>query len=120
MRALVFALLALVACDEAKPSGASGRDSIIAGWKKKGLTPSAFTAAEVAVGKDCQSGTVSGVDVLVCVFPSEADAKAAEDAGLAWVGDTTGAAQAKGSILVVMADRKKADPSGRTINQMMK
>jgi hypothetical protein len=120
MRALAFALLVLAACDEAKPAGASGRTSIIEGWKKKGLTTSAFTSAQVAVGKDCQSGTVSGVDVLVCVFPSEDEAKKAEDAGLAWVGDTTGAAQAKGSILVVIADRKKADPSGRTINQMMK
>jgi len=49
-----------------------------------------------------------------------AEAKAAEDAGLTWVGDTTGASQAAGKVLVVVADRRKGDPSGRTINQMMK
>lgn len=121
MRTLSLVFVALVACDKAEaPSGASGRDSIIEGWKKKGLQASAMTKAEVSVGKDCQSGTVGGIDVLLCVFPTEAEAKAAEELGLAWVGDTTGASQAKGSILIVIADRKKADPSGRTINQMMK
>jgi hypothetical protein len=122
MRTLPLLFVALIACDKAAetPAGASGRDRIVEGWKKNGLTPSALTKAEVPVGKDCQSGTVGGIDVLLCVFPTEAEAKAAEEAGLAWVGDTTGAAQAKGAILVVAADRKKADPSGRTINQMMK
>jgi len=121
MRVLPLLCVVFVACGKAEPpAGASGRDSIVEGWKEKGLKPSAMTKAEVSVGKDCQTGTVDGIDVLLCVFPTEAEAKAAEDAGLAWVGDTTGASQAKGSILVVIADRKKADPSGRAINKMMK
>ena len=51
---------------------------------------------------------------------AEAEAKAAEDAGLVWVGETTGAAQARGTLLIAAADRRKSDPSGRTINQLMK
>ncbi len=49
-----------------------------------------------------------------------ADAKAAEEPALAWVGNVTGAAQAHGSALIVIADRKKADPNGKTINRLMK
>jgi hypothetical protein len=63
---------------------------------------------------------VGAIDVLLCVYPSPEEAKAAEEPGLAWVGETTGAAQAHGTVLVGIADRRKSDPSGRTINQLMK
>lgn len=133
MRALLL-VVALAACsksegfaggsDKAAASPTEGEDGpraeVLAAWKKGGLTPSPLTPAQVPVGKDCQTGTVGAVDVLLCVFPSNAEAKAAEDAGLGWVGDTTGAAQASGKVLVAVADRRKADPSGRTINQMLK
>jgi len=101
-------------------SAAGPRDAVLDAWKKGGLTPSPLTPAQVAVGKDCQSGTVGAVDVLLCVYASPSEAKQAEEAGLGWVGDATGAAQAAGPVLVVVADRRKSDPSGRTINQMMK
>lgn len=120
MRSLLVVLIGFgFACDKA-PTGAAARDAVIAAWKEGGLSPSPLTAATVPVGKDCQSGTVGAIDVLVCVYPTEAEAKAAEDAGLAWVGDTTGAAQARRTVLVAAADRRKSDPSGRTINQLMK
>ncbi|MDB4962737.1 MAG: putative lipoprotein [Myxococcales bacterium] len=112
-------LVGVLACDKGGAAGGS-RDEIIAAWKKGGLSPSAMTPATVPVGKDCQSGTVGAIDVLLCVYPSAADAKAAEESGLAWVGDTTGAAQANGSVLIAIADRRKSDPTGRTINQLMK
>lgn len=134
MRALLL-VVALAACS--KSEGFSGTDNsksaaapaegdegpradVLAAWRKGGLSPSPLTPAQVPVGKDCQTGTVGAVDVLLCVFPSNAEAKAAEDAGLGWVGDTTGAAQASGKVLVAVADRRKSDPSGRTINQMLK
>ncbi len=127
MRGIMVLLLAAAACgksDGSSPgfggSSAGPREAVLDAWKKAGLTASPMTAASVAVGKDCQSGTVGAVDVLLCVYPSAADAKSAEEAGLAWVGDTTGASQAAGSVLIVVADRRKSDPSGRTINQMMK
>jgi len=130
MRALLL-VLALAACGKSDGSagafgGSAGtadagpRGAVLDAWKKGGLSPSPLTPATVTVGKDCQSGTVGALDVLLCVYPSAAEAKAAEDAGLTWVGDTTGASQAAGKVLVVVADRRKGDPSGRTINQMMK
>jgi hypothetical protein len=120
-RTFVLAALVLVplaACGKDK-KGASSRDGVVAAWKKGGLEPSALTTAQTDVGKDCASGTVSKIDVLVCTFPNAKDAKDAEDKGLAWVGDTTGASKAQGEMLIVVADRRKADPSGRTINQLI-
>src|SRR4051794_3219141 len=106
-RWILIAIVCACACGKGKGGAAGGGDNLIEAWKKAGLTPSAFSAATTNVGKDCQSGTVNGVDVLVCNFASSDEAKAAQDAGLQWVGDTTGAAQAKGSLLIAVADRRK-------------
>jgi hypothetical protein len=121
MRIIVL-LVALVGCSKSGSLDKSGsaRDAVLDAWKADKLAPSALTAASVAVGKDCQSGTVEGIDVLLCNFASPAEAKAAQDAGLAWVGQATGASLARGAALVVLADRKKADPNGRTINRLLK
>lgn len=129
-RVLALVLVLFVAgCDEAKPGeggaggkspGTGGRAAVIDAWKKGGLEVSALTPATVAFGKDCQSGTLSGVDIIVCEFASPAEAEAAREAALGWVGDTTGMSQVSGKVLIAAADRRKADPSGRTINKMMK
>ncbi|MCX5745261.1 MAG: hypothetical protein NT062_22520 [Proteobacteria bacterium] len=123
MKAAGFWLaLALAACSKDAPGGADAnpRDAVLAAWKAGGLAPTPFAPLTTPVGKDCASGAVDRVDVIVCVYASAAEAKAAEDAGLTWVGDTTGMAQARGAILVAAADRKKADPTGKTINALMK
>lgn len=118
-------MVLVAACGKGGDGGGSAattpRDGVLDTWKKAGLAPSVFTAAQNSpVGKDCAQGTVNNVDVLVCNFASDAEATAAVDAGLKWVGDTTGISVPKGSVLVVAADRKKADPSGTTINKLMK
>jgi len=115
---LVVALLA-AACDKGdKPP--SARDNVIAAWKDAGLAPSTFVTAQVQVGSDCATGMVGGLDVLLCEFPNPTAAQAAEEAGRGWIGLTTGSAQSKGPVLVAIADRKKSDPSGKLINQLMK
>jgi hypothetical protein len=126
MRIFILLLL-LAACDKDskagdKPGGAAAtsRDALVAAWKKGGLDPSALTPAQVAFGKDCQSGTVGAIDVLVCSFASEAEAKAAAAAAYGWVGEATGAVKASGPLLIAAVDRRKSDPSGRTINQLIK
>ena len=118
MRHALLIAVALVGCSKSK-SGPSSQDGVFAAWKKGGLEPSAFTEAKTDVGKKCSSGTVNKIDVLVCDFGNEKDAKDAEDKGLAWVGDNTGASKAQGEMLIVVADRRKVDPSGRTINQLI-
>jgi len=119
-RALVIAA-ALAACGKGSgPTGSGARDTVVDAWKKGGLDVSEMKPAQAPVGKDCAQGTVNKVDVLVCNFPTPTEAKSAEDLGLQWVGDTTGMSQAKGSLVIAAADRKKADPNGKTINQIFK
>jgi hypothetical protein len=112
--------VALGACDKGDGAAGGPRDAVIAAWKQGGLEPSAFTPATVGFGADCQSGTVAGVDVVVCQYGAADEAKAAEEPALDWVGEATGVAQAAGRALIAAADRRKADPSGRTINQLVK
>lgn len=127
MRAILLAVLA-TACSKADDGkaapkaveGAGARDAIVAAWKTGGLTPSPMTAASVGFGKDCQSGTVNNIDVMVCVYPTAAEAQAAREPGLGWVGEATGTSITSGSAMIAIADRRKADASGRTINQLMK
>lgn len=118
MRWLLVAI-AIVGCSKDGAKGATSRDGVVAAWKKGGLEPSPLTTAKTEVGKDCASGTVNKIDVLVCTFASDKEAKEAEDKGLAWVGDNTGASKAQGEMLIVVADRRKVDPSGRTLNQLI-
>lgn len=120
MRTALLALLALALFGCSKESkGPTSRDGVVAAWKKGGFEPSELKPAKTDVGSDCATGTVNKLDVLVCTFASEADAKAAEDKGLAWVGDTTGVAKALGEMLIVVADRKKADVNGKVMNQLI-
>lgn len=118
--AFLVAALAAAACGKGGDKPAGPRDAVIAAWTADQLTPPAMAPAKVAFGADCQSGTVENLDVLVCSFASPAEAKAAEDRALSWIGSVTGAAQAHGSALIVLADRKKTDPNGRMINRLMK
>jgi hypothetical protein len=118
MKRFVFIALCVAACSKDK-GGPSSRDELVSAWKKGGLDASKLEATKSDIGKDCAQGTVSKLDVLVCTFATGAEAKAAEDKGYAWIGDTTGASKALGEQLVVVADRKKADPQGRVINQLL-
>jgi len=115
---IALALVLVAACSK-DSSGPSSRDGVVAAWKKGGLEPSKLEPAKTDVGKDCAQGTVNKLDVLVCSFPNEADAKAAVDKGYTWIGDATGASKALGEQLVVVADRKKTDPQGKVINQLL-
>jgi hypothetical protein len=125
-RAIVLAL-ALAAgaagCDKGGggAAAAGGASAVLDAWKAAGLTVSAMTPDKSgAIGADCSAGTVSGVDVVLCKFATPDEAKAAEAKGLAWIGDTTGAALAHANMLVAVADRRAADPTGRTINTITK
>jgi hypothetical protein len=128
-----LAAVALAACSKEEGPPASGsaaqvvaaggppaREAVLAAWRAGGIEVSALTPAQVGFGADCQSGIASGVDVILCAYAAPAEAAAAEAAGLAWVGGTTGAAMSAGAVLIGIADRRRADPTGRTINQLMK
>ena len=120
MRKIVFAIVLVAGCGKGTKTGSSARDALIDAWKKGGLETSAFTATTTPVGKDCATGTVNKLDVLVCTFDSSDDASKAANLGLQWVGDTTGSSQARGAAVIAVADRHKADPHGKTIEQIYK
>jgi len=123
---VLAAALAAVGCDKdegaGKPAAAGGVSAVLEAWKQAGLTVSAFDAADGGKygGGDCKSGTVNGVDAVLCSYATVDLAKAAEAPGLVVVSDTTGASLAEGKLLLVVADRRKADPQGKTINQATK
>ena len=120
MKKLAFALLVVAACGKGGATGSAARDAVIDSWKKGGLDTSAFTATTSPVGKDCATGTVAKLDVLVCTFGSADEASKAANLGLQWVGDTTGSSQAKGAAVIAVADRHKQDPHGKTIAEIYK
>jgi hypothetical protein len=124
----LLVLLALAACEEEKKDGAGAPAKsdaagvVVDAWKEGGLTVTAFTAAdgEAYGGGDCRAGQVNGVDAVLCLYATEELARGAEPKGLEQVGAATGTALTKGEVLLVMVDRKKADPEGRTINTATK
>ena len=121
------ALAALAACDKDSGKGAGAGappsdDALVAAWRKAGLEVSALTTVDGGPysAATCRGGTVSGVDVVLCRYDSGEDARAAEELGLTAVGGATGAALAHGDRLLVVADRRKQDPSGRTIDAILR
>lgn len=118
MRA-AWLILALAACG--KGDQGVGQSALLADLGKAGLTVSAFSLDKSgAIGKDCNVGTVSGVEVVICTFAKPEEAAAAEDKALEWVGAATGAALVRGNVTLAAADRAKVDPSGRTLNVITK
>ncbi len=103
--------------DTAKPLS-EAQQSVVAAWKKAGIDTT--LKASTGFGKDCSAGTIDKLEVVICEYGSADEAKKAEQPGLEWVGTTTGAAWASGSLVIAVADRKKTDPHGKTINQLMK
>jgi hypothetical protein len=123
---MVVAALAAAGCEDdgkgAPPGKLGGVDGVLDAWKKAGLTVSAFDAADGAKygGGDCRAGQVNGIDAVLCLYASSELATAAQPKGLEAVGDATGSALAEGRVLLVVVDRRKVDPEGRTLNQATK
>lgn len=116
--AALAAILALgVGCGADDPADRSA-DDVLEALGRAGLKVSDAPAVDGATlgGGRCRGALVDGLDVSLCAYPSGGAARAAEPAGLALVGETTGAALARGHLLLVVADRGKVDPAGRKID----
>ena len=106
-------LLLLVACG-------GGTEDVLAAWKKAGQTPGEFKdVGEKLPGGKCSAGRVGGLDATVCEFKGTEQARKAEDAGWELVGNTVGSVVVSGKALLVIADPRKEDPSGRRINELI-
>ncbi len=119
MRAALAMLLVCGALACSKGDG-GGADGVLAAWKKAGFEPAAFEPVKADLQGDarCHAGAIKGIEATLCELPSVADASRAEAAALATLKETTGLALAEGKLLLVLADRKHADPSGRTMNEL--
>ncbi len=113
MRRIVLLSIVFAAACNSGPAG-----DFTGAWKLAGLDPQGFTSVESNLGGKCQAGKISGVDTTVCEYETADAAKQAEAAGLAQVGDTTGASLAQGKYLLVLADRGRADPNGKKIHDI--
>ena len=96
-------------------------DKVQDAWKKAGHEVSELKPVEKTIaGGKCSAGTVAGFEATLCEFDSESKATQAQANGLAVVDDDVGASIAAGKLLLVVADRRKSDPTGRKLNEIIK
>ena len=118
--AVVLALLAGVGC---RKPGADGvrlkqvNDALLsAGFKLDSFHP--VDATRFAAQK-CATGTLNGVETLVCEYATLEAEALGRRAGEDWIAQAvTGTVLVNGYTLLALADRAKADPNGRTIHKI--
>jgi hypothetical protein len=112
---------AVAAAVGANGNSAAFTHPVLGKWTQAGLTVSIFTAdVSGKLGKECHSGTVSGISAILCKHPDDKSAVAAEPTALAWIAESTGSVLSSGSWQLVVVDRANADPSGRSVNAITK
>ncbi|MCU0663663.1 MAG: hypothetical protein MUC50_15210 [Myxococcota bacterium] len=119
-RIMIFAMLVcmlLAAC-----GSSDSVEEYLAAWREAGLEPTAFekTANSSLGSVSCQAGQVSGIHVSLCECSDEKTTATATAAGRQSIGEATGLALAKGTVLMIAIDRSNVDPSGRTLNKISK
>jgi hypothetical protein len=106
-------LLLLAACG-------NGTKDVLDAWREAGQPPGEFKdVGEKLPGGKCFAGKVAGLDATLCDFKEAELAKKAEDEGWALVGNAVGSSVASGKVLLVIADPRKEDPSGRRLNELI-
>lgn len=103
--------------------GKSGVAGEIARFTDAGHSVAAFATTDASAlgAKECQAGTVDRISVLVCEYASSDTAGASQPAAERWAGETgTGVVLRRGKVLMGLADRNNADPTGKTISALTK
>ena len=123
--ALLALALAGTGCSKEGGGGAAGgsweaAEKVVSAWKAAGLEATGFAKVDGTGfgGGECQTGKVAGLETTLCQHPSADKAKEVQPQALKQVGENTGYAIANGELVLVVADRGKADPTGRTMNKM--
>jgi hypothetical protein len=135
---IVLVLAALPACGKNKttPSGAPTSpaahvqgtphtDDVLGAWRNAGLAPEGFARVEPAPNGAayCEHGVIRGVDTLVCEYASEEALTSGLQQvkeGWARVDAHTGVVIRAKRTTMVVVDRERREPSGKTISQMAK
>jgi hypothetical protein len=90
-------------------------------WKEAGHDVGELKPVEIKIaGGKCSSGMVAGFEATLCEFENETSATQAQANGLEVVAKDVGASIAAGKLLLVVADRRKTDPTGRKLNEVIK
>ena len=103
------------------PKAPPFEETILARIKNDGLTAGSFaaTGADAYGAVRCVRGPVEKLDVLLCQYPDEAAAKAAEQRLLGFVASAvSGATRRSGAVAMAVADRDKADLPGKQIARL--
>jgi hypothetical protein len=122
---LLSACLAATAlgCRRPHVEGTVSVESILKKWDQGGFDTKAVVNIESAPWSAgaCSRGPVGGLDVLICEYSSDEAAAVGEKKMLAdWDEETiaTGAVTRNTKTVLAIADRTKADRSGRTIARL--
>jgi hypothetical protein len=133
--ALLLLLAAVTACGKnrsgapsspaAHVQGTPHPDDALAAWRGAGLAPEGFARIEPAPNSAtyCEHGLIRGVDTLVCEYASEeALTRGTQQVKEGWerVDVHTGVVIRAKRTLMVVVDRERREPSGKTISQMAK
>jgi len=135
---LLAALSALPVCRKGKPAettaltkpaahvqGTLHTDEVLTAWRNAGLAPEGFVALQPPPNSAdyCEHGSVHGVDTLVCEYATEeALARGTQQVKEGWerVDAHTGVVLRAKHTLMVVVDRERREPTGKTISQMAK
>jgi hypothetical protein len=91
--------------------------------KDAGRNVSAFTDTDAAAlgAKRCQSGTIDGIQALLCEYGGKDAATQGLAAAQTWLADApTGLALQHEIVVLALADRSGADPSGKSLDAISK
>jgi hypothetical protein len=90
--------------------------------KAAGLTTHELetTAAKPYGAKECARGEIEKLDLLVCRYANEAEAKGAQTSFDDFLGSAvSGLLRRYGSLIFAIADRNKSDPQGKQLNKIL-
>lgn len=115
--------VAVSAASEGAATSASDNDGVLAALGDAGLKVGPFetSAARPYQATACVRGEIEELDVLLCSYADEAQAKAAQATLREFVhGSTTAVIRQGGARVMGIADRKQVDPKGQRLNKIVK
>ena len=136
--AIILLIATLPACGKNKSAPASSAaspaahvqgtprsDDVLNAWRNAGLAPEGFARVEPAPNSAayCERGQIRGIDTLVCEYASEESlARGTQQVKEEWarVDAHTGVVVRAKRTTMVVVDRERREPSGKTISQMAK
>lgn len=117
---VLLVVSALPACQRRPddPLEAARKSLEHAGHRLGAFTPAAGSGLPA---RRCEAGHVDGVEALLCEFADEESARRAGSGAGGWIGTAaTGLTVSEGRVALVLADRDRTDPAGRTLSKVAK